>query len=111
MKELEDEARELKRMSARRILKEVELRRAAGQHQLVGSLLENFPPEEVEGVTLQQVREMLTEHRGDLGRLEAIRVALKNFLDQLHSTKQQELIADLVEEMVTDLSHNNLSRF
>src|SRR5262249_1195318 len=39
------------------LFKEIELRRAAGQHKLVQSLLDNFPAEEVSGETLVEVRQ------------------------------------------------------
>src|SRR5690606_9497705 len=60
--ELNENIRQLRQLGARSILKEIELRRTAGQHNLVQALLPRFPAEEVAGETLQQVREVMTEY-------------------------------------------------
>lgn len=57
----EDQVRQLRRLAADRLFAEIELRRDAGQHQLVRALLERFPAEGVSGETLQRVRELLDE--------------------------------------------------
>jgi len=58
--------RELKQQYARRALAEVELRREAGQHQLAVTMLQSFPAEGVAGETLQAVKQMGEEYRGEL---------------------------------------------
>lgn len=59
--DLDRDIRQLRQLGARAILDEIELRKKAGQHQLVRVLLENFPSEEVAGATLERVREMIVE--------------------------------------------------
>ena len=110
MKGLEAEARQLKQMGARRILKEIELRRDAGQHELVSRLLENFPPEEVAGETLQQVREMMANYKERAARLEAVKQQLQDLADKVSDADHRRLIQPLVDEILADLSHNNLQR-
>lgn len=59
--DLAADTRQLRQLGARSILKEIELRRDAGQFPLVRRLLETFPSDAVAGETLQQVRELLKE--------------------------------------------------
>ncbi len=61
LKDLAGELRQLRQMGAGAILDEIELRRAAGQHQLVKLLLNNFPADDVSGQSLERVREKLVE--------------------------------------------------
>ena len=52
----------LRQLGAERLLAELKLRRAAGQHQLVQALLKKFPSEDVPGEILQAVREMIQQY-------------------------------------------------
>lgn len=110
MKELAVESRELKQMGASRILKEVRLRRAAGQHALVSALLENFPPEEVAGETLQQVREMTAAYAAADARLQAVKEALRTLADEVSDVDHRRFIQPLTQEILNDLTHNNSER-
>ena len=49
-------------MGARQIIKEIDTRRKAGQHQFAFHLLETFPTDGVDGDILQQVRAKLDEY-------------------------------------------------
>src|SRR6185369_163756 len=53
--------KELRQLSAQRLLKEIELRRDAGQYRLASLMLEQFPAEGVAGEMLLKVREMIDE--------------------------------------------------
>ena len=110
MQGLETVARELKQMGAKRILEEIQLRQRAGQHALVTRLLENFPPEEVSGETLQQVREMTNRYAEQAARLQAVIVELQANARQVSDEDHRALVQPLVEEVVTDLTQNNLNR-
>ena len=110
MKELESVARQLKQMGARRILQEIEMRSRAGQHELVTRLLENFPPEEVDGETLQQVREMSANYATRSARLESVKEQLQAYAEQVSDGDHRRLIQPLVEEILAELSRNNLQR-
>ncbi|MEM8946932.1 MAG: peptidase, partial [Planctomycetota bacterium] len=100
----------LRQLGAQRILKEIQLRSDAGQHQLVDQLLDNFPAEEVAGETLQQVRETIEQYAANQAKLRQVRELLKQLVKALDSTEQQELIAPIIEEILSDLSRNNLAR-
>ena len=110
MEGLEAIARDLKRMGARRILQEIELRSAAGQHELVRRLLDNFPPEEVAGETLQQVREMTADYAGRTARLQSVKGLLQTVAKQVSDEDHRTLVEPLVQEIIANLTHNNLKR-
>lgn len=110
MKKHEDLVSRLQQLGAERILKEIKLRRIAGQHQLVDRLLANFPTEEVPGETLQQVRETLEAYAEDTARLKKVHELIKKFSAELGSVEQRKLLASIITEITTDLSRNNLER-
>src|SRR6185503_17798819 len=62
LKELRAEGAVLRRLAAESLRDELQLRRNAGQHKLVQTLVENFPVDEVRGETLGQIRELLTRY-------------------------------------------------
>ena len=68
---------ELRQLGAKLILKEIQLRAAAGQHQAGPQPALAVPAEGVAGETLQQVRELLAKYAADDTRR-------KNVLDQLN---------------------------
>ncbi len=110
MQELEAEARQLRQMGARRILREIQLRRTAGQHQLVRALLNNFPVEEVAGETLQQVREVLTSYEADDNRLALVRQQLTDIVAKIADPDHRRLAETIAKEITTQLSDNNFDR-
>ena len=110
MQELKVEARQLMQMGARRILEEIKLFRNAGQYELVNRLLNNFPSEEVAGETLQQVREMANDYANRAKQREQISQQLEGMTEKISDPDHRELIGPLVEEILTDLSPNNVAR-
>ena len=110
MQDLKAQAIELRQAGARRILKEIDLRREAGQHRLVDRLLENFPTDEVAGETLQQVRETIELYAKDKVQLKQIRRHLAELVAKLDSDDQRKLLEPIVTEIHRDLSQNSLAR-
>jgi len=110
MEELEAEVKQLRQLGARRILKEVELRRSAGQHELVSTLLANFPVEEVAGETLQQVRETLAKYESDEKRITQIAELLAEFVAKISDPDHQKLAQRIVGEITSKLNYNNIDR-
>ncbi len=110
MQELSAQAHELKQMAARRVLQEIQLRQAAGQHQLVATLLQNFPLENVAGETLQQVRELNAECNARAARLAAVKQQLQALAQKITDADHRQLIDPLVQEILTDLSPHSLPR-
>jgi predicted esterase len=100
----------LQQVSAQRIIKEVELRQAAGQYQRAIVVLEQFPQEGVAGETLLKVREML----GELAELKAqgdnVQALLKAQVDALKDDKVREQLKPILEEIAADLNVHTLDR-
>lgn len=100
----------LRQLGAQRILKEIQLRSDAGQHQLVDRLLDNFPTEEVAGETLQQVRETIEKYNASRSQIERVRQLLAKLIAELASDEQRELIKTIVKEIDTNVGRNNIVR-
>jgi len=110
MKELQAEVLQLRQMGARRILKEINLRRVAGQHELVSRLLTNFPADEVAGETLQQVRETLAKYESDNNRIPQMVELLKQFAAKIGDPDHRKLAQSMVDEISAKLSYNTIAR-
>jgi hypothetical protein len=108
--ELQDEARQLRQMGARRILREIQLRQSTGQHQLVGRLLVNFPTDDVAGETLQEVRELGAKSEKIQAQIAQLIEQLKTVAGQVSDTEHRRLIEPIVKEITDALSPNTVDR-
>lgn len=108
--ELEDNLRQLRQLAARSILKELEMRRAAGQDNLVQTLLPTFPAEQVAGETLQQVRQILNEYEQLAARRELFITRLEEEVGTINDAKHAELAKQFVAEVKSDLTYSTLDR-
>jgi pimeloyl-ACP methyl ester carboxylesterase len=102
--------RQLRQMGARSILDELQMRAAAGQHQLVRQLLDNFPAEEVAGETLQQVREMVDVYDRSDARREQTLQQLNELTATIDDPIHREVVAEFVEEIAAQLSDDTDGR-
>ncbi len=108
--ELQAEVRQLRKLGARRILREINLRRDAGQHELVSHLLENFPTEEVAGEMLQQVRELLQSYQRSTERIAEVSNSIDSVVAKIGDPDHRDLAKSIVEEITSQLTHNNIDR-
>ena len=108
--DLLSEVKQLRRLGARRILKEIELRQTAGQHQLTGSLLANFPTEDVAGETLQRVREALAAYEAEEVEITRLANLLRSLTARIESQEDRQLVGPIVDEIIERLNRNNLER-
>lgn len=108
--ELKDNIRQLRQLGARSILKEIELRRSAGQHNWVQQLLPRFPAEEVAGETLQQVREVLTEYDQLAARKKQFLTKFAEQIEAMNDPAHGELAQAMLDEITADLTYNTLDR-
>ena len=108
--ELQAELRQLRQMGARRVLREIDLRHAAGQHELVSRLLSSFPAEEVAGETLQQVREMGATYEHNQSQITQVCEQLKTAAAEIADPDHRRLIEPIVAEITADLSYNTIDR-
>ena len=109
-KQLEQQARQLRQLGARRVLREIELRHSAGQYALVSRLLNNFPTEEVSGETLQRVRELAREYEAGQNRVVRLAKQLKSIVEALPEAKSRALVDPVIEEIAANLSQGTVDR-
>lgn len=107
---LKDQVDKLRQLAAQRLLKEVEQRRGAGQHQLAIHILQNFPQEGVAGELLLKVREMLDEY--DQQKQQAVKLVttLEGHLEGIPLEKRKEQLTVVVKEIKQDLNYSNMDR-
>ncbi|MEX2168849.1 MAG: peptidase [Pirellulales bacterium] len=110
MKDWEDDLRQLQQLGARRVLSEIRLRREAGQHELVRSLLTSFPTEEVAGETLQEVRELLTEYDQENARRERAISEFDKAVAAIKEPAQRKAAEEISSEVHKELNVNTLPR-
>lgn len=107
---LKENLKQLRQQGARSILKEVELWRAAGQHEKVQALLPRFPAEGVAGETLQQVREVIDEYEQLAQRKKIFLDRFASEIEKIDDPVHQELVRDVYAEMKAELTFNTLNR-
>ncbi|RIK83852.1 MAG: peptidase [Planctomycetota bacterium] len=110
MKDLNSVVAQLRQSGARQLFDELELRRSAGQHKLVKALLDNFPTEEVAGETLVQVRQITSQYEAADARIKQIGKALQQTVNGIADADHRGLAAPIAEEVVRELSFNNVDR-
>lgn len=108
--DLKAEVKQLRQMGAQLILREIELRKEAGQHELVKRLLDNFPADEVAGETLQQVREFTAQYERLDARLEHLRDVLGTIVAGISDPKQRQITKTTIDEILAQLNYENVDR-
>ena len=88
LKELDKERTRLRQLVVTDIIREIELRRKAGQHRQAYTLLKNFPEKDVAGELLLKVGDLLGEYERVQQRGEQ---AIKLLSDEVHGTGRPPL--------------------
>ncbi len=110
LKELKKQIKTLRQLGARRLLRELELRRSAGQHFLVQQMLAKFPDQEVAGEILLRVRDGSNEYqqmRQDGANIVAL---LKKYITQLPEPAMRRRLEPVLTEIESELGFNTLAR-
>ena len=110
-KEMTDLSRDLRQMSARRLMKEIELRQTAGQHRLAMRMLNGFPEEGVASTMLGQVREKLADYDKKVSQGEVVLAKLKGNVALVEDAKLRTALAPIEEEIKNELNIHTLDRF
>lgn len=100
----------LHQMSSRRLIQEIELRRAAGQHALAYSMLDQFPAEGVAGEILLQVRDMLDQYKALKQQAEQATAALKQHTAAIDNADTRAGVETVVDELLRELNLNTFDR-
>ena len=102
--------RAIVQLAAERRLRELKLRSAAGQHQLVLAALNRFPTEGVGGEVLQGVREMSQDYQTRAARRQEVVKQLRALAERLHDTISKENLKPILDEIAADIGENTLDR-
>lgn len=108
--ELQQQVKVLRQLAAQRLLKEIQLRREAGQHALALMMLKQFPAEGVAGETLLEVRDALQEIASRLEQGRQVADAVAAQLAQIEEERLRLDLRPIVEEIRAELNLNNLGR-
>ncbi|NLS91226.1 MAG: peptidase [Planctomycetaceae bacterium] len=108
--QLEPTVRLLKQMSSRRLLKELELRRDAGQHTFVFAKLKTFPTEGVAGEILQQVSDMIAKFDNEIARRDLILKTIDGLTAKVEIEADRQKIGVVRNELQNHLNFNTLDR-
>lgn len=109
-KDLEQEIRQLRQLGAKLILKELQLRSAAGQHERARALLEQFPGEGVSGETLQQVRELLTQYTDEEARQTTVIEQLNGEVAKIVDENGRRLAEEFAKEIAAEINEDAIKR-
>jgi acetyl esterase/lipase len=108
--QLAAEVKALHQLYARSIVKEIEVRRKAGQHPFAYALLEQFPTEDVAGDTLEQVKEMLDAYRDAQTKLQKMHADLSSEIRALNDPGWRAECEAMLKEMTQELGINTIDR-
>ncbi len=108
--QLDPSIRALRQMGAQRLLRELQLRREAGQHRLVHGRLESFPSDDVAGEILQAVRELIDEYAHIRQQGDAILAQIEALAAQVAEPQTRTNIQPVCDEIRAELSINTLAR-
>jgi pimeloyl-ACP methyl ester carboxylesterase len=109
-KDLEQDIRQLRQLAARLILKEIQLRAEAGQHQRVRLFLEQFPNEGVAGETLAEVRERLDKYATEDSRRENVLEELQSQVGKIADENGRRLAEDFAKEITEEANAEAIER-
>jgi predicted esterase len=107
---LKQQAGELKQLTARKIIDEINLRRKAGQHETAHGLLHQFPHKEVAGETLQKVRELLGEYDAALQDKDAVLKQLLRTINGIKDDRLRERCATVFHEIKEEMKIDTFDR-
>jgi predicted esterase len=108
--QLAAEVKALHQLYARSIVKEIEVRRKAGQHAFAYTLLEQFPTEDVAGETLEQVKEMLDNYRDAQAKLRKMHDDLSSEIRAINDPDWRAQAEAMLKEMSQELGINTIDR-
>jgi len=108
--DLQQDIKQLRQLGAKLILKEIQLRAEAGQHQLARNLLSQFPAEGVAGETLQQVRELLDKYAAEDARRKAVLDELNAQVAKIADDNGRRLAEAFVKEIAAEVNDDAIAR-
>jgi pimeloyl-ACP methyl ester carboxylesterase len=109
-KDLQQDIQQLRQLAARLILREIQLRAEAGQHQRARLFLEQFPGEGVAGETLAEVRELLDKYAAEDARRKNVLRELQSQVSKVADENGRRLAEDFVKEITEEVNGDAIER-
>ena len=103
--------RMIHRLSATRLVDELRLRRAAGQHNNVRALLDSFSSENVPADLTESVRGMVSDYQNEDTKQERILGELHRMTEGISNGDQKAEASVILEEIEAELNPNTTNRF
>ncbi len=110
VEELKSQADRLRQSLAQRMLREIEARRDAGQHERVRALLNAFPEKEIAGVTLIAVRDMLALYQKREQQYAQSLELLAENINKLEDVAIKAKLEPIQQEVKDELNIHTLDR-
>ncbi len=108
--DLLQDVKQLRQLGAKLIVKEIQMRAEAGQHELARNLLSQFPSDGVAGETLQQVRELLDKYAAEDTRRNAVLDELNAQVAKFDSANDRQLAENFVKEITAEADEDAIAR-
>jgi predicted esterase len=110
MEGLNEQVDTLRQIGAQRLIREIKLRREAGQHRTAFAIAEEFPVEGVSGATVLSIREFITEYEELKKKYDDSLAGIAAELDKIEDDAVKKRLQPYCEEIARDLNVNTLSR-
>lgn len=110
MKDLGSERTRLHQLMMTDVIREIELRRDAGQYRLAYQLLKEFPEKDVAGELLLKVSDLLKEYDEGFARAQRVVELLQGHVKELADPRQKDQVAAIVGEIEAELNIFNVGR-
>ncbi len=108
--QLSTAASAIKQLGAKRLLGELSLRRASGQHRFVYRMLQQFPTDATPGEATQAVREMLRQYEANEKARQLVVEQIGALVKQVADASTRKRLEPIVREIATELNPNTLDR-
>jgi predicted esterase len=108
--QLEPALKKIREATAQQILSELKLRREAGQHRMVYSMLSKFPTDGATGETIQAVREVLREYDGEIAACKRILSKIDALVAKIGDAEVRKAVGPIVQEIHEELGINTRMR-
>ncbi|MBQ9371329.1 MAG: alpha/beta hydrolase fold domain-containing protein [Thermoguttaceae bacterium] len=108
---LELALRLIRQMAAERLINELELRRAAGQHRKVKELLEAFEENRVSPEKIQAIRRMRRVYEMEDQKRQYLIERITALVEKIEDADLKKTSTSILNEIVKELNSNTLSRF
>ncbi len=110
LKALKVQVQTLRQLGARRLIREIELRRDAGQHRRAYSMLQKFPADGVAGAILLQVRDLLGEYEELKKNYDKSLALIDEYMGEVKDEATKAKLEPVQTEIKSQLNINTLDR-